>query len=504
MAESPARNRRKSILSFDVEKFSKTIDTLSPHLKELELDGFSLLAEASTTFGRLFWAFFLTTVVVVLFYELYRTVETYVDQPTVNGFSIVRNETMVMPIVLICPFNVVNDTSVDHYGLKAVDVMHYMNGGILVQNRRNDKMDFGAQTWISNDEVYDIIMKTSFPRSKMFLDCSFWGIEGEIHLPCQEIVREVLYINTMKCYEVSLKNTPYAHQQVENRALSLTINSLISRQSSVYNPKKIQGLNIRILDDGHCFGSGGVSVPGGVYMKLDLELQHLKTLNTKRNPCTTDDESKSLRFFNSDYSDSACYVDCHFSNILEKCGCLAMGDPATIKQSLYRVYKYCTLNDTGPNGCIGKLLNDTENLNQIDSCRKRCYPNCDRWLYKAKPTFSRLNKNFLSTSIENWRQQNRSNDTRNEEIVFSDIVRLDIAFKSLEYIELEQSWKDTFSTFIGNLGGQMNLWVGCSMISMINIPFTLFTASANYFFFAGNFCYASTSYNLKSEKMMSL
>jgi len=66
-------------------------------LRELELDGFSSLAEASGWCARVFWLVFLVAVLAVLAFELYKTVDGYVNQPVITTFTVVKNDSMRLP-----------------------------------------------------------------------------------------------------------------------------------------------------------------------------------------------------------------------------------------------------------------------------------------------------------------------------------------------------------------------------------------------------------------------
>lgn len=64
-------------------------------------------------------------------------------------------------------------------------------------------------------------------------------------------------------------------------------------------------------------------------------------------------------------------------------------------------------------------------------------------------------------------------------IPLSDVIDLRIAYNRLEYDELVQSPSKTLSQLISDFGGQLNLWLGASLISLIHatamvIGFVLF------------------------------
>lgn len=70
-------------------------------LKELELDGFTSLAEASTCCARVFWLVFLLLVLAILAFEIYKTVDGYVNQPVLTTYTITKNESMRFPTLMV-------------------------------------------------------------------------------------------------------------------------------------------------------------------------------------------------------------------------------------------------------------------------------------------------------------------------------------------------------------------------------------------------------------------
>lgn len=54
-----------------------------------------------------------------------------------------------------------------------------------------------------------------------------------------------------------------------------------------------------------------------------------------------------------------------------------------------------------------------------------------------------------------------------------DLIQLDISFGRLEINNMEQSFSKTIAQMIADMGGQVNLWMGASMITLIEFPVML-------------------------------
>ena len=48
-------------------------------------------------------------------------------------------------------------------------------------------------------------------------------------------------------------------------------------------------------------------------------------------------------------------------------------------------------------------------------------------------------------------------------------IIVEMAFDHLEYVKITQQPSMTFSTFIGNIGGQAGLWLGASIITLVKL-----------------------------------
>jgi len=102
-----------------------------------------------------------------------------------------------------------------------------------------------------------------------------------------------------------------------------------------------------------------------------------------------------------------------------------------------------------------RVVNDQAASDAIDQCRDACHIQCDSWRFKAAPSTMALNalafRHLLPTP-------------------HSDLLQLELAYRALEYKEFIQSYAISLDTFVGNLGGQITLWIGGSMITLINVP----------------------------------
>lgn len=535
VATSPWDNTKKRASTPSDQKKLISRRSKLDGLKELELDGFSSLAEATTWCARIFWLVFLLLVLAILTYEIYKTVDGYVNQPVLTTYTITKNESMLFPSLMVCLGNVFNETKLKanpkiKQAAKAFQTMLFNQSSNIQHKKRGERqrrsiafeqsseiplarmwsnsIDFVNQesfeldedfsAWIDEDindenslysrmvrqatssnstarpaappapiynmtreEFYQHIMEGGFDLDQIFLNCSFWSSGGEESIPCRDIIQEVLDVNYAKCFLVGVKGRK---QTVESRGLSLTINTLNSNNSKDMDiVKRYKGLFLSV-DDGEKYNPTSwekVLVGGGLYMKLDLSLEHLQLINIDTGdedaqPCVSNEKAQ-LRVMNASYSLSACQLDCFIDQMVKKCGCLLVMEKSAYKNEILQKNNFCESTDQSK--CvIPKVVNDQKSSEEIDECRESCHIQCDSWRYKASPSSMALNPKAFEYL---------------KPIPHTDLLKLDMSYRSLEYKEFIQSYQTTIDTFIGNLGGQITLWIGGSMITLINVPIAI-------------------------------
>lgn len=92
------------------EKKRKKVEQKIQKLNKLEMDGFSSLAESTTWCARVFWLILLLFVLSVLTYEIIKTIQDYQHNKVITTYTVILNDSMVFPVIYICPGNYLNDT----------------------------------------------------------------------------------------------------------------------------------------------------------------------------------------------------------------------------------------------------------------------------------------------------------------------------------------------------------------------------------------------------------
>lgn len=93
---------------------------------------------------------------------------------------------------------------------------------------------------------------------------------------------------------------------------------------------------------------------------------------------------------------------------------------------------------------------------QVDEelCNTRCArPSCQQTVYTTTSSFSRFNKEFLNIS----------------DSIIDEFLVLHINYDAMRESVVSETPSMTFSQLLGNIGGQMGLFLGISVISLMEV-----------------------------------
>lgn len=154
---------------------------------------------------------------------------------------------------------------------------------------------------------------------------------------------------------------------------------------------------------------------------------------------------------NISYSTMSCRESCLARSQLVKCGCMEFRFPT---QDLKKI---CNLMNETQMSCIfGKQLSFDGN---DDECAESCVPPCRSVQLKK------------STSLEVWPSEKyKETDSEfkfsEEDFDSKNNLRLHVFYQELEEEIIKEAISYTIDGFISDIGGQLGLWVGVSVLTL--------------------------------------
>eukprot|EP00062_Callorhinchus_milii_P019925 gi/632974997/ref/XP_007903982.1/ PREDICTED: amiloride-sensitive sodium channel subunit gamma [Callorhinchus milii] len=230
-----------------------------------------------------------------------------------------------------------------------------------------------------------------------------------------------------------------------------------------YNPYLVTSTGAKIVvhdQSEHPFVEDlGIAIPAGMETSIGLDLTESHKLGGPYSDCIEDLPEDNL--YNKSYSLQMCLHSCFQKEMVQTCGC------GHYEKPLPPGAQYCDYNRfPGWIYCYYRLRDrfHREQLVCQELCRQACH--CKEWT--------------LMTSVAQWPAQSaedwvlrllsweRGRDG-NKTLSTSELASLDIYYADLSVRNITEKPANTMVTLLSNFGGQLGLWMSCSVICVIEI-----------------------------------
>ena len=159
---------------------------------------------------------------------------------------------------------------------------------------------------------------------------------------------------------------------------------------------------------------------------------------------------------NMTYRQSDCLDLCLQEIIIANCNCYDLN--------------YLKLDDSKPClnmtqlFCTSKMYASFRNKSLDDECLRKCPLECDSMSFDARLSSATFPTRYLFDALENVLFKNSSFDD-----VKKRVVELKIYYSKLSYLSLTESPKTSIIDLFSNIGGTLGLYVGVSLLSLVEI-----------------------------------
>uniref|UniRef100_A0A914E7K2 Uncharacterized protein n=1 Tax=Acrobeloides nanus TaxID=290746 RepID=A0A914E7K2_9BILA len=210
----------------------------------------------------------------------------------------------------------------------------------------------------------------------------------------------------------------------------------------------------------------GISASPGVRVYSAMSSARYTLLSTDNWGNCSDNWPKDFHK-NVQYSATKCKALCRAQFFNSQCGCSPM------VYNIEGAYPVCTASDLY--SCLrNKLLKNAADKDSalliIPKCIQ-CKVECDRWEYVTYNSYSI----GYSKGALNWFKHQNPNWT--DEYVTSNFVTIDIFFRDVSYTEYQQIQSTNLVTTLSNIGGNMGMWLGMSILSVIEVLIYFYKSS---------------------------
>ncbi|XP_006193183.1 amiloride-sensitive sodium channel subunit gamma [Camelus ferus] len=233
-----------------------------------------------------------------------------------------------------------------------------------------------------------------------------------------------------------------------------------------YNPFLVSSTGAKVIvhrqDEYPFIEDVGTEIETAMATSIGMHLTESFKLSEPYSQCTEDGSEVPIQnIYNASYSLQICLHSCFQAKMVEKCGCAQYSKPLPPKVN------YCNYQQH-PNWmyCFYQLHQAfvREELGCQSVCREAC--SFKEWSLTTSLAQwpSEVSEKWL-LSVLTWDQSQQIKKKLNK----TDLAKLLIFYKDLNQRSIMESPANSIEMLLSNIGGQLGLWMSCSVVCVIEI-----------------------------------
>ena len=428
-------NRRRCRV-LDDSRFSQWLDDTTIH-------GIKHVFKAPSLIRNIFWGILFFVAACSFLITVVNSFVLFVSRPTATTISLdTDTSTITFPAVTICNLNPVRLSYARENNLTSL--LTYLYGPF--ENLNSDCATRVAETNMANKTLRQIMLDGHHTLRNFVLSCSFSGGDSSL-INCTQNLTLTL-TNLGYCYSFnSLTSAPEV--TVSNSGARYGLSLLLDIQQEEYLPLfGSAGVRVAIQPRGVPPepDERGILIPPGEEGLIELRAQIVRDGSTRR---TCSSNNAELNFFRGyEYSLSACRLDRTYQVVADRCKCL---DLVNNKQSVTNPLPDCTLSEIC---CTFGAYFNVDVSNCTEACAYTGY--------------------VKSTSYSEYPSDNSAESVAEiynitAEQVKNNLVAVTVYFGDPHTRTVETEDSFTVTALLSKIGGQFGLFLGASVISMIEL-----------------------------------
>jgi hypothetical protein len=275
--------------------------------------------------------------------------------------------------------------------------------------------------------------------------------------------------------QVELRKT-----HVSNSQFGLKLALYVNFNQNLFQFSRGLGLLIKIENNSFLNGEDfrGMYISSGFQYYVAIDRHFKKNLPEPYSNCQLDNELSTIDDHNSElykfiahsryqYTQQLCFLECLHLYTFKTCGCL--------DSSLFSLQNFtkCQLNKNLECTYNFFLQNYTQNNFINNYCLPLCPLECNQTEIKTPFTFNHLNGDILmdvlSRRINLVKDFSIDEKKLNSDRAKESVVRVNIFYDSLSYTMSTESPKMDVVSLLSNIGGNLGLFLGVSLISVCEL-----------------------------------
>ena len=428
--------------------FNKDTSTFNNYIESTTAHGVVRIFKGKSIVRRLFWLVIVLAAAGGCLYNISDRIRFLISSPTSTTISVTRNTSLSFPAVTVCNLNNLRASVLN--GRNLTDLIQSATFLVTEENAASCQEEVESliiqSDNLSNITYEELIVQARQHVEEFILDCYFAGEK------CGNVTEmfEPVFTNLGVCYTFnSGKLGPRLSKGTGQRqGLQLMVNV----NQSDYTTPFDAGVKIAIHPQSEppLPDDQGIGVPTGRNAFISIKERNIKD-QTGRD-CKAEDDLSDFNFLKGEYpsySESACLVDCIQTSMADNCECIGARSYHNPDTAYYSQLPNCTLKEIC---CIVNELLSPSDCN--------CPAACSSTLYETTVSYSYFPAEYISQTITSIYGIPPSFFPIN-------FLEVTVYFETLNIETQTTSSAYSFVALLSDIGGQLGLFLGVSIISIM-------------------------------------
>ncbi|XP_063284625.1 acid-sensing ion channel 1 isoform X1 [Pelobates fuscus] len=376
--------------------------------------------------------------------QVWERVAYYGEYPYITALDEMVTNLMVFPAITFCNCNRFRPSQL------STEEMRFL--GAMVGFPKNADSDFIKKSTQTADifDMMDITDRASHDLDEMMLGCNFQGKE------CDPDDFVPVFTRYGKCYTFNSGQNGRVPLVTTKGGTGNGLELMLDIQQDEYLPVWGEtdetsfeaGIKVQIhsQDEPPFIDQLGFGVAPGFQTFVSCQEQRITYLPPPWGDCKF--SAMDSEFYDT-YSISACRIDCETRYLVENCNCRMVHMPGDASYCTPELYKECA--DPALDFLVEK---------DNDFCV--CETPCNMTRYGKELSMVKIPSKASAKYLA--KKYNKS-----EQYILENILVLDIFFEALNYETIEQKKAYEVAGLLGDIGGQMGLFIGASILTVLEI-----------------------------------
>ena len=432
---------------------------MKEQVKSLTIHGISNVFTAEWWFPRFLWLIFVVSLVILLTYTFSWSYRRYSSFEVYEKIEIKKRKFLPLPALTFCHTDLYNPQT---YMYSAPPVFQHFPENCSFSGREHFKNDINMYIFSLFCNVFIGTFNAQSSAIGNFLPQYFQFPKGFTLLPqthpCTTLNRNSTLVQITSGENSGLHMIMYA-PQVNNPFFSYEVTSpLLDRR---------QGISVQLHDpELYVPFQSGILLPVGFHTRISITKKTIKRLPSPYPSGCIQGISDKDSIFPGKNTQEMCIASCIHKTLYRKCSGVFPEITVFFNPGLARNVSF---NDTMK--CLARAAQSP------DTSKCKCNPHCFDETYSyttsRNPWPSRLQLSTLSKLV------NKLEGVRNRSLTLQDLrerlFKVSISYATFKELAHEEAPVYDVSSIAGDIGGQMGLCLGASLISLVEIISLLVT-----------------------------